>query len=71
VERLSLFEHQGHLWADDTDIVYEGDEGTAQIRNDGVAPMEVPEARKVNEPRQPHKRGLAERAFFLFRETGD
>lgn len=71
VERLSLFEHNGHLWADDTEIAYEGDEGTAQIRNDGEAPVEVSTAVKVNEPRQPHKRGLAERAFFLFRDSGE
>ena len=71
VERLSLFEHNGHLWADDTEITYEGDEGQAQIRNDGLAPIEVPDAAIMNEPRQPHKRGLAERAFFFFRETGD
>lgn len=71
VERMSLFEHAGHLWADDTEITYEGDDDAAQIKNDGLPPVEVKDAVKVNDPRHPHKRGLAERAFFLFRETGD
>lgn len=71
VERLSLFDNGGYLWADDTVITYEGIEGDTQIRNDGVTPIEVPNAKKLNEPRHPHKRGLAERAFFLFRDSGE
>lgn len=71
VERLSMFIEDGYLWADDTEIIYDGDNGTAQIKNDGRPPYEVKSAVKLTEPRQPHKRGLAERAFFLFRDSGE
>ena len=67
VERLSLFTKDGHLWADDTDITFEGEEASVQIRTDGLAPVEVADAVKLVEPRQPQKRGLAERAFFFLR----
>lgn len=67
VERLSMFGKDGYLWADDTEIIFEGVEGAVQIRNDGNAPLEVTDAVKLAEPRQPNKRGLAERAFYLFR----
>lgn len=70
VERLSLFIEDSYLWADDTEITYEGDDA-AQIKNDGLAPYEVKDAVKLTDPRQPHKRGLAERAFFLFRDAGE
>jgi hypothetical protein len=71
VERLSMFGKDGFLWADDTEITYEGEEGAVQIRNDGNAPLEVADAVKLAEPRQPQKRGLAERAFFFLRNENE
>ncbi len=68
-ERLSIFRHNGRLWADDTQVVFDDDAESAEIRNDGLAPAELPGAEKLSDARLPHKKGLAERAMYLFKEA--
>jgi hypothetical protein len=70
VERLSMYEHRDELWADETRIIYQGED----LRSDVIMTGRLPEGIKKNQllakPRKQIKKSLATRTFKrLFEDT--
>lgn len=63
VERLSIYARQDDLWADETNIVYHGEEQNSDITMTGRLPEDITKSTKVAEPRNPLKRSFATRTF--------
>ncbi|HKJ31391.1 MAG TPA: DUF432 domain-containing protein [Balneolales bacterium] len=68
VERLTLFQKDMELWADDTEITYRGSEQHSDIIMTGRVPKEITGAHKVGEPRNVTKKSMAIRTFQRIRE---
>lgn len=51
VQFLTLFEHEGRVWADETRIAFQGGQNHSKILWSGKPPPEVPGARVVAQPR--------------------
>jgi hypothetical protein len=68
VPHLSLFFHQGQLWADDTTIVFKGEGEISQIQMEGKAPAEAALATMITPPRTPTKKSFSTRAFASLKE---
>ena len=64
---LSLFSHQGRLWADEARVTYQGLEEGSQIDVTGQAPAEAEGAVRVTPPRKPSQRGFRARTFDRIR----
>lgn len=63
VERLKIFSYQDELWADETRIVYQGEDQHSDISMSGRLPKEMDSAELINPPRKPMQRSLATRTF--------
>ena len=63
VAYLSIFGEEGRLWADETRVVYSGDEEGSEIDMLGEAPAEAPGAVLIAPPRQRGGRGFRARTF--------
>lgn len=67
VAHLSVFGDAGHLWADETRVVYRGEDEGSDIDVSGRPPPEAPNAVRVATPRSPLPRGFRARTFARLR----
>lgn len=63
VERLKIFSYKDELWADETRIVYQGEEQHSDISMSGRLPKGMEKAELISPPRKPIQRSLATRTF--------
>jgi hypothetical protein len=63
VERLSIFEHEGVLWADETQIFYNGEDLNSDIIMSGKLPGSVQQKDLLTEPRSKNPSSIATRTF--------
>lgn len=63
VERLKIFSWQEELWADETRIVYQGEEQNSDISMSGRLPKGMEGAELISPPRNPIQRSFATRTF--------
>jgi hypothetical protein len=68
VERLSLYEKNGQLWTDEMDIVYTGEDNQSEITMMGKPPQGFKDAKLISSPRNPQRKGIAERTFKMLKE---
>jgi len=65
VDRLSVFELENKLWSDEMKIVHEGGDNFSDLIVSGKPPNEAPKAKLIGKPRNPVRKGIAERTFKL------
>lgn len=63
IAHLSLFVHDGHLWADESIVAYRGEEEGSHVEMTGRPPAEVHDAQLVTPPRIPVHKGFRARTF--------
>lgn len=63
VERLKIFLVGNELWADETRIMYQGEEQYSDISMSGRLPKGMNKGKLLTEPRKPAQRSLATRTF--------
>jgi Protein of unknown function (DUF432) len=68
VGRLSLFNHQGQLWADETRINFKGNHEASSIEVSGTAPPEADGAVLVSAPRETDTSGFAAKTFTTLKD---
>ncbi len=68
VGRLSLFNHERQLWADETKIIFKGSNETSRIEVSSTAPPEAAEAVLVSSPRDADTSGFAAKTFITLKE---
>ena len=64
---LSIFSHDGGLWADEARVTYQGLDEGSQIEVTGRAPVEAEGAVRVTPPRTPSQRSFRARTFDRIR----
>lgn len=70
VERLGIYAKANQLWADETRIIYHGDEQNSDITMTGKLPEGINKKDLLAEPRNPLKHSFATRTFKkLFDDT--
>ena len=62
VEHLSIYEHEGNLWAEETQVDYQGEALGSDIRMDDRPPAEAAGAREIT-PARAQARGFRARTF--------
>ena len=68
VDRLSLYIKDDVLWADQTDITYQGGDKHTDIEMKGRLPNEADDGRLITKPRTPIQKSFAIRTFQLIKE---
>lgn len=63
VERLKIFMAGDQLWADETRIVYQGEEQNSDITMSGKLPKGMEKGKLLTPPRKPIQKSLATRTF--------
>lgn len=63
VAHLSVFSDEGRFWADETRVLYRGEDEGSDIHMSGDPPIEAPGAARVTAPRTPLLRGFRARTF--------
>lgn len=63
VERLKMFLYKDELWADETRIVYQGEEQHSEISMSGKLPKSMEKGKLLSAPRKPIQKSLATRTF--------
>jgi|AntRauTorcE11898_2_1112593.scaffolds.fasta_scaffold08025_3 hypothetical protein len=66
VERLSMFEHASDLWADETEILYQGGDSHSEVIMTGKLPKGMSRKNLLTQPRKKIKVSLATRTFKRF-----
>lgn len=70
VERLGVFRTKEELWADETKIIFHGNELNSDITMTGKLPANFGKAEQLSKPRNPQSKSLATRTFkLLFDDT--
>lgn len=70
VERLGIYAVNDELWADETKIMYQGEEQHSDVTMTGKLPKSVGKGELISKPRNPISRSLATRTFkMLFDDT--
>lgn len=70
VERLSMFLHENELWADETDITYQGEDLHSEVIMTGKLPEGISRKQLLTKPRKRAHKSLATRTFKrLFKDT--
>jgi hypothetical protein len=70
VERLSMFLHDNELWADETEIIYQGEDLHSEIIMTGKLPEGITKRQLLTKPRRKTHKSLATRTFKrLFKDT--
>lgn len=67
-ERLSVFKGEKSLWSDQMTIEYKGGNNFSDLVVSGKPPTEAPGATLIGKPRNPMKKGFAERTFKIINE---
>jgi hypothetical protein len=68
VANLSLFLNEIQLWADETKVIYKGEDASSQIDFDGKPPSEAPTAALISPPTIPMKKGLVAQTFASLKD---
>lgn len=68
VDRLSLYLMDEFLWADQTDITYQGGDKHTDIEMKGRLPKEAKGGKLITKPRTPIQKSFAIRTFQFFKE---
>lgn len=68
VERLGIYRDGERLWSDEMSINYRGGKDLSDIVVSGNPPPEAKNAELIGKPRNPQKRGIAERTFKLIHD---
>ncbi|MCH8566805.1 MAG: DUF432 domain-containing protein [Balneolales bacterium] len=63
VERLSIFENEQGIWSDELDINYRGGDSFSDLRVSGLPPDDAKNAKLIGKPRNPARKGIAEKTF--------
>lgn len=63
VERLSIYEHNDDLWADETRIIYQGTDLNSDVIMTGKLPEGIQKKQLLTKPRKQIKKSLATRTF--------
>jgi len=72
VERLSMYQHDGDFWADETQIVYHGEDLNSDIIMTGKLPEGIDKSKLLSKPRKQIHKSLATRTFKrIFQDTMD
>lgn len=70
VERLGVYQANEELWADETKIVYHGEELNSDITMTGKLPANLGKSEKLSKPRNPLSKSFTTRTFKrLFDDT--
>lgn len=68
VERLSIFQRQNELWADETQIIYHGENLNSDVIMSGKLPEGISQKQLLTNPRKKVQKSLATRTFKRFFE---
>lgn len=72
VERLSMYKHNGDLWADETQIIYHGADLNSDVIMTGKLPEGIDKKKLISKPRKQIQKSLATRTFKrIFHDTMD
>ncbi len=63
VDGLSLFNHNGQIWSDETRVTYRGATDISEIEFSGKAPKEAKNATLISKPRKQAKKGIKAKFF--------
>lgn len=63
VERLSIYEHENALWADETRIIYHGESLNSDVIMTGKLPEGISQKHLLSKPRKKIQKSLATRTF--------
>lgn len=66
VEQLKIYEYEQELWADETQITYQGEELLSDITMSGKLPKGMEKSVLLSGPRNKARRNLAIRTFYKF-----
>lgn len=66
VERLSMYLHEHELWADETQIIYQGEDLHSDVIMTGKLPAGITKKQLLTKPRKHVKKSLATRTFRRF-----
>ncbi|SMO84508.1 hypothetical protein [Gracilimonas mengyeensis] len=70
VERLGIYRLKDEYWADETNIVYQGEEQHSDVTMSGKLPAKLGKGELISKPRNPVSKSLATRTFkMLFDDT--
>lgn len=67
-DRMSIYTHNGHLWSDETNVIYRGVGAEGDVNVSGKPPIEVKDAKLIGKPRVSKSTNLAVRTFSLLRD---
>lgn len=66
VERLSMYLHENELWADETQIIYQGEDMHSDVIMTGKLPEGITKKQMLTHPRKRVQKSLATRTFKRF-----
>lgn len=66
VERLGIYSVKENYWADETKILYQGEEQHSEVKMTGKLPKSLEKGELISKPRNPISRSLATRTFKMF-----
>lgn len=66
VERLSMYLHDNELWADETEIIYQGEDLHSEVVMTGKLPEGMTKKQLLTKPRKQVQKSLATRTFKRF-----
>ncbi len=66
VERLSMYLHDNELWADETEIIYQGEDLHSEVIMTGKLPDGITKKQLLTKPRKKVHKSLATRTFKRF-----
>lgn len=66
VERLSMYLHDNELWADETEIIYQGEDLHSEVVMTGKLPEGIARKQLLTKPRKEVHKSLATRTFKFF-----
>lgn len=70
VERLSMYEHEDDFWADETQILYHGEDENSDVIMTGKLPAGIDRKKLLSKPRKQIQKSLATRTFKrIFEDT--
>ncbi|MEL7832434.1 DUF432 domain-containing protein [Fodinibius sp. Rm-B-1B1-1] len=70
VERLSMFYHEHELWADETQIIYQGEDLHSEVIMTGKLHKGITKKQLLSKPRKQVHKSLATRTFKRFFKVG-
>lgn len=63
VERLGIYQHKNELWADETQIIFQGESLNSEVIMTGKLPEGIAKKQLLTEPRRKIQKSLATRTF--------